>query len=359
METLDLSVNGVCEEPNTHLLDLPSGLWAVLCGFLDTRSKVSLRETCQATRQHANCSVSTVQVSEGWNAGGVPASLACRFPFTKRLDFSSVAHELTNESLAFFSNTCIANLPHLVSVELVFCKTPAVSGLQALAAACPQLHSLSLLSLAIDASPANQEQCLQLMAVVKTLTNLTELHAWQLPLPERALVHLSHMTRLQRVTLFDQTVSGEGLAALSSLTNVKQLDLAESQVSDQALQALSTLVNLQELNLESTGITAEGLSTITHFTGLRTLIVSITISNIAWSALSACCQLKYLGVCNFNITAARLGHLTSLQVCAQGCEFRHLHKQDHFTSRCTYNKPITAMHPNVFGICTWSLSPCH
>ena len=76
---------------------------------------------------------------------------------------------------------------------------------------------------------------------------------------DEGLKHLSGLTKLTHLELYNAQVSDDGLKHLSGLTNLKGLGLTNTQVSDEGLKYLSGLTNLIELYLNNTQVTDVGV----------------------------------------------------------------------------------------------------
>lgn len=151
------------------------------------------------------------------------------------------------------------------------------------------------------------------MALIGQLTNIKEFVIFGSPqVTDTGLAHISGLTNLQFLNLFNAKITDNGLAHLSGLKNLKVLNLGQTRVSDAGLAHLSGLINLKELGLSRTNITGSGLA---HLSGLNfeDIILSDTpITNEGLAGLSKL-TFKYLFLTNDKITDAGLVHLYGLK----------------------------------------------
>ena len=91
------------------------------------------------------------------------------------------------------------------------------------------------------------------------LTNLQVLILWDIDVGDDGLKHLSGLTNLEALTLEGTQVTGDGLKHLSGLTNLGTLHLEGKKITDDGLKHLSGLTNLLWLSLKDTQVSDDGV----------------------------------------------------------------------------------------------------
>lgn len=137
---------------------------------------------------------------------------------------------------------------------------------------------------------------------VKSLENLIDLDLSEnSSLFDPDMVHLSEMTKLEKLNLWRVAITDEGVKPLEPLTKMKWLNLDNTQLSDAGLKHLSGMQQLEFLHLGSTAITNDGLSELTDLKSLKDLKVTRTavteegVAELQKSLPDTEIQLKYLG----------------------------------------------------------------
>src|SRR5207244_529848 len=83
--------------------------------------------------------------------------------------------------------------------------------------------------------------------------------------------HLTAMTQLETLWLYDMPNSTAEAAQLNRLPALKNLSLSGRGVSDQSLQYLGAMTRLRSLSIGRSGITSVGISHLKTMTGLTEL----------------------------------------------------------------------------------------
>lgn len=129
-------------------------------------------------------------------------------------------------------------------------------------ASMPSLRELDLTAVAVP-----DEQ----VAHLTHLERLEFLSLAETPVSDAALEHLASLTRLRRLELEGAPVAGPGLAALRRLRRLEVLGLARTQVDDGAMEHVAALPALRDLSLYMTRVTDAGLEKLHACRTLRRL----------------------------------------------------------------------------------------
>ena len=101
---------------------------------------------------------------------------------------------------------------------------------------------------------------------------------------DSAIAEVGRLTRLQRLVMFESSITSPGLTHLGGLTELTQLDLGTTAVTDAGLANLEGLRRLSELTIRSAYVTDTGLAhlrNLTKLSKLRLLRTQITDGGLA------------------------------------------------------------------------------
>ena len=142
------------------------------------------------------------------------------------------------------------------------------------------------------------------------LTKLEELSLSHTKLSDSAMVHLSGLPNLKSLKLSDR-VSRDGLRNIEELTNLKVLHLPHRMESNN-LEFLRRLTSLRELRL-SWGISRNALSDLRHLTKLKQIeYLPMDLDDDGLKNLKELINLEHLRLDKRSITDDGLHHLASL-----------------------------------------------
>ena len=155
------------------------------------------------------------------------------------------------------------------------------------------LHSLTSLSL------ENGQITDEGLAVLKDLPQLTSLNLRRCTnVTVAGLVHLEHLTNLQRLYLLYTRTTDAGLAPVAKLPQLRVLDLRGcNEITDKGIETIAPLVNLADLKLRSYLVTDKAMVQIGKFTKLRVLSMEdCGIGNEGMQHLSGLTEMRSLNV---------------------------------------------------------------
>jgi hypothetical protein len=135
-----------------------------------------------------------------------------------------------------------------------------------------------------------------------------------LPVTDRDLAGLEHLSHLGVLNLAHSKVSNRGLDHLRGLTDLRELNFAATGVTDAGLERLKGLSNLSTLSLANTPVTGAGLVHLKKLGQLRRLNLNET--DLRDAGMEHLAGIKPLWILNLNrtdISDAGLAHLAKLE----------------------------------------------
>ncbi len=116
-------------------------------------------------------------------------------------------------------------------------------------------------------------------------------------LTDQGMMHLTRLSKLQRLSLRGTGVTDAGLANLSGLTELQHLSLGGTRVTDSGLVHLTSLKRLAWLWLDKTQVTDAGLDRLTNLTDLEVLVLDETrVTDAGLIRLAGFTKLKWLNL---------------------------------------------------------------
>ncbi len=93
---------------------------------------------------------------------------------------------------------------------------------------------------------------------------------------DQGLSHVSRLTNLKKLSLFDTRIGDQGVARLKKLSHLQRLSLGGTDISDQSLEYIKELKALLHLDLSSTKVSDKGLSHLRAYeTGIHRFAANI------------------------------------------------------------------------------------
>lgn len=226
-----------------------------------------------------------------------------------------VLAELTSlEKLKMFlPHATDAHLSRLAKVkslsELQFCWVPEIKGpgLARLLAESPSLRSLEPYSQDFDNSN------LKYLANAPFLKRIR--FSRKMPITDAGLEHLSSLTQLEDLRVFDNPITDAGLVHLKSMGSLRRLTLDQTQVTDDGMALVKQLGSLESLSVPS-HLTDRGLAQLVELPRLKHLWAggssSSPITDEGLASLARVRSLEELLIGGTGITDAGLPHITRL-----------------------------------------------
>ena len=150
------------------------------------------------------------------------------------------------------------------------------------------------------------------IAHVSHLTQLEQVSVFEPSLTDAKLARLQGLTKLTNLWLGGTQVTDAGLANLEGLTNLNVLAIRDAQVSDAGLKHLKRLTKLNNLYLSGTRVTDRGLEDLNGLP-LWTLDLGRTaVTDAGLKHLAAMTSLKCVTIAHTQVTDAGLVHLKAL-----------------------------------------------
>ena len=135
------------------------------------------------------------------------------------------------------------------------------------------------------------------------------------PITDAGLIHLSKLTKLNKLGLYRTCITDEGLKHLSGLTNLESLSLNKTKITGAGFAYLNKLAPLRALELDNTALTGIGLANLKPWSNtFENLIIDGTkINDDDLAYLADLKNLKYINLGNTSITDTGLEHIRNIK----------------------------------------------
>jgi Leucine-rich repeat (LRR) protein len=152
------------------------------------------------------------------------------------------------------------------------------------------------------------------LVYLKELKQLQTLYLSGTQVTDAGLVHLKELKQLQSLDLSFTQVTDAGLVHLKELKQLQSLEIGDTQVTDDGLVHLKELKQLQKLYLGRTQVTDDGLVHLKELKQLQSLNLNGTqVTDDGLVHLKELKQLQRLDLIGTQVTDAGLAHLEELK----------------------------------------------
>lgn len=128
------------------------------------------------------------------------------------------------------------------------------------------------------------------------------------------LIHLKHLTNLERLNVCLTAVSDDGFEHLAAMTKMRRMTICASKITGSGFKHLAGMKQLESINLHSAPASDEGLAAIGKLTSLKRLeIVHTHVTDAGLKHLAGLVNLRQLHVHGPETTATALPFISQLQ----------------------------------------------